>query len=268
MAHGLSDKTLPDPESLNCTWQGVARSNTANLTAALRSQTRGGGENNEISRLRCLTLKMTSYLFPLSFYHFSTSLRIKLLRGVSGLRTQSQRQMFPENRAEEAKQRETGVQCCTRNLPEHQSEFIAQSFKHDTCNMGARLIFENDKEGQEAKEQERRGLLCLESLFHGKPLSSMLFRSILSSLSLLNPRLGVLIGDLWSTRWAQGRETPSMSAATCHCTLLSNPVGGSCSVINSQCSCELESNAVQLRDRRRGERCRQRLTTACLGRLI
>lgn len=112
-------------ESLNSTWQGVAPSNTANVTAVLRSQTRGGSENNESSHL---VFEITDDILLIFFLLLSlpTSLDIKMLAGYLLLEPVRSLHMSLHYRLQ--KQKETSEQRCTWNLPPVWVQFVAQSY--------------------------------------------------------------------------------------------------------------------------------------------
>lgn len=70
-------------EPLNSTWQGVAPSYTANVTAPPRSQTCGGSENNESSRL-VFDIKDDILLIFFLLSSLVTSLIFLILKGLAG----------------------------------------------------------------------------------------------------------------------------------------------------------------------------------------
>lgn len=125
VAHTHPAEGLPDTVSLNSTWQGVAPSNTANVTAVLRSQTRGGSENNESSHL---VFEITDDILLIFFLllSLSTSLDIKMLAGYLLLEPVHSLHMSLHYRLQ--KQKETSEQRCTWNLPPVWVQFVAQSY--------------------------------------------------------------------------------------------------------------------------------------------
>lgn len=175
-------------ESLNSTWQGVASSNTANVTALLRSQTKRGVKIMKAHIWR-LTLKMTSYLFSFSFHHFS---HLLILRELAGCLLQ----IFAHN-ANGRFLKKKGVNMVKTEWDKHAVLYIKStttpvlvcSSEYLKCDTGGRVCvcvcLTNLGEWQKAKElgKEKPFVLCTKASFITS-LSSKLFKCISSSSSL------------------------------------------------------------------------------------